>query len=210
MTATATRWTECWCSARSTCSTRFPRLETSAKRRCTMLGTGSRATAAIACWAAGLLGWLACVLPTWPTVRMRGEPGHAVRTGRYTFLLEMGVMTLVGVKLLQSGSRALNVTLPVLTLLALFSSVVFLIDLGLPFKGFVQVWHGRASWWSLLARRCVSQSVSQSVSQCVWAWLAACLPACLAADSQSRLPACRWTSPSSIGSGSRSLWCLLV
>jgi hypothetical protein len=55
------------------------------------------------------------------------------------FLLEMALITFVGVTLLQNGSRVLNIMLPVLTLIALVSSVLFLADLALPFSGVVQV-----------------------------------------------------------------------
>ena len=57
----------------------------------------------------------------------------------YAFLLEMGLVTFFGVLMLQAGSRALNVTMSALTGIVLLSSVVFLIDLGMPFHGFVQV-----------------------------------------------------------------------
>ena len=55
------------------------------------------------------------------------------------FLLEMGIITFFGVLMLQTGTAALNITLPVLTLVALVSSVLFLADLALPFAGIVQV-----------------------------------------------------------------------
>lgn len=55
------------------------------------------------------------------------------------FLLEMGIITFFGVMLLQNGSRLLNFMLPLLTLIALLSSVLFLADLALPFTGIVQV-----------------------------------------------------------------------
>ncbi len=55
------------------------------------------------------------------------------------FLLEMGIITFFGVLLLQSGTQTLNIVLPLLTLVALLSSVLFLADLALPFAGVVQV-----------------------------------------------------------------------
>ena len=51
----------------------------------------------------------------------------------------MGVITLLGVKLLQFGSQALNVMMPLLTLVALLSSNICLLDMAFPFRGFVQV-----------------------------------------------------------------------
>ena len=57
----------------------------------------------------------------------------------YAFLLEMGLVTFFGVLMLQAGSRALHATMSALTGIVLLSSVVFLIDLGMPFHGFVQV-----------------------------------------------------------------------
>eukprot|EP01043_Picozoa_sp_COSAG02_P061683 COSAG02_NODE_8338_length_2609_cov_1.978486_1_plen_612_part_00 len=55
------------------------------------------------------------------------------------FLLEMGIITFFGVMMLQNGSELLNVVLPLLTFIALLSSVLFLADLALPFAGIVQV-----------------------------------------------------------------------
>ena len=55
------------------------------------------------------------------------------------FLLEMGVITLLGVCLMQSGSQPLDFTLQLLTLIALVSSESLLADLALPFHGIVQV-----------------------------------------------------------------------
>eukprot|EP01043_Picozoa_sp_COSAG02_P061769 COSAG02_NODE_8366_length_2596_cov_19.291280_1_plen_595_part_00 len=55
------------------------------------------------------------------------------------FLLEMGIITFFGVMMLQNGSELLNFLLPLLTFIALLSSVLFLADLALPFTGIVQV-----------------------------------------------------------------------
>ena len=57
----------------------------------------------------------------------------------YAFLFEMGLITTFGVLLLQFGNAELNILLPTLIILAIFSSMVFLADLEHPFDGLVTV-----------------------------------------------------------------------